>query len=445
MSYEKVTIDIFQSASPEVGTQLFRFDMLQEVCDISKNILNEYELENLYTDNELQAHFKKIHEYVSMMKHIEIHMENNALFDWVGFVVEMSYSTPQIAYVGGKAEIAGDGSATYYFDFVPVAYKETGFALESSLIHSLEQQFEGAATQMITLFTKKIYETIMKHNTGESQRTSLNTDSTDKLEEMLETTSSSSQEGSAKEPDAGTHSRTASTSSTQRQRINQESTNRQTTGNQQIDPTDLALDVERLETQIAFYREEINRERYTKERMRLANQKLEVLMDQVEKKILFNAIDTLKEDKPESAVEDWHKYLKLDLREYTQLMQKGKHLEQIWAINNNLITKFEKMVISDSQLTYEREQVKEIKGNYSANEIYLVLDECSLIEQRVKIKKKTWFRKPCVKIMKMDYESLQNKAMYFDLLQSESYLLERSIASFDKEDILSEENGTAPV
>lgn len=55
-----------------------------------------------------------------------------------------------------------------------------------------------------------------------------------------------------------------------------------------------------------------------------------------------------------------------------------------------------------------------------------VIDEQNVtFESRVKLYERPWFRKPYARIMKMDYDNLLRKAAYFDLLQSESYLLEK--------------------
>lgn len=127
-------------------------------------------------------------------------------------------------------------------------------------------------------------------------------------------------------------------------------------------------------------------ERYAKEKMRLANQKLEVVIEQMERQSLSRAIKELSKTREDES-EDWDHVIKVDLREYSQLLQKAKFLEQSWLMNRELMVKSEKMTVSENQLTYEREQVRKFKDSVSTNEIYLILEECSLIESRVKVKK----------------------------------------------------------
>ncbi|OJG69663.1 hypothetical protein RV10_GL000742 [Enterococcus pallens] len=71
--------------------------------------------------------------------------------------------------------------------------------------------------------------------------------------------------------------------------------------------------------------------------------------------------------------------------------------------------------------------MKQIKANLSTRDIHFVLYECQVIESRAKVHARPWFRKPYVKLMKMDYDNLLSKAAYFDLLQGESSVLERIV------------------
>ena len=71
--------------------------------------------------------------------------------------------------------------------------------------------------------------------------------------------------------------------------------------------------------------------------------------------------------------------------------------------------------------------MNEIKDNFSTRDIHFVLYECQVIESRARVHARPWFRKPYVKLMKMDYDNLLSKAAYFDLLQGESALLEQMV------------------
>ncbi|WP_371089230.1 hypothetical protein [Enterococcus sp. HMSC066C04] len=160
-------------------------------------------------------------------------------------------------------------------------------------------------------------------------------------------------------------------------------------------------------------------------KLQVINQQLERTIEKLEQSMLYSGIRYFQQEVKEE--EDWDKQLTISLREYTYLMQKAKFLEQIWQLNGELVDKTEKMTVNGSQLIYERNQVKKIQDTFTSQDIHYVLYECQLIESRVKVRPRPWFRKPYVKLMKMDYNNLLSKASYFDLLQGESGVLERNL------------------
>ena len=164
-------------------------------------------------------------------------------------------------------------------------------------------------------------------------------------------------------------------------------------------------------------------EKQSKARLRAVNQKLEMVIEKLELSMLYSGIKYFNQEHKEES--DWDKQIKISLREYTYLLQKAKFLEQMWQLNGELVNKTEKMTVTGNKLVYERDQVKQIKANFSARDIHFVIYECQVIESRAKVHARPWFRKPYVKLMKMDYDNLLGKAAYFDLLQGESSVLEK--------------------
>ncbi|MGX7245545.1 hypothetical protein ACWOC1_11955 [Enterococcus quebecensis] len=368
MVYQNIMVDIYQAAAPAVGERLFDDDMLRDIYYICEEIFQKRNKRIPYPQKDVEEYFEEFHTIISFFKHVEITLDFVDL-DWSALLDELIHTFPQIAWIGGSKE-KEDKRVVYYIDFVPIAYRETGFPFMVNLLESLNQQlfddendalesFEGEIERLVSKFIKPLQD-----------------NSTIPIEKT---------EVSHYEDD-------------------------------DIDNANYLLKIE----------EAVSRERYAKERMRLANKKLEVVIDQMERQNLSRAMKELSQSSSDEN-ENWDRILKVDLREYSQLLQKAKFLEQSWLMNKELVTKSEKMTISDNQLTYEREQVRSFKDSVSTNEIYLILDECKLIESRVKIKKKSWFRQPHVRIMKMDYDSILNKAAYFDLIQGENYLLEQIV------------------
>lgn len=373
MVYQNIIVDIYQAASPAVGERLFDDDMLRDIYYICEEIFQKRNLGIPYPKEEVEEYFEEFHTIISFFKHVEITLDFVDL-DWSALLDELIHTFPQIAWIGGSKE-KEDNRVIYYIDFVPIAYREVDFPFMVNLLQSLEQQLLVESDDVLELFIEEIERLVSK------------------FVKPLQTVEIDSKPKPKSKPKV------------EGVKNNIKETN-----------INYVLKME----------EAVSRERYAKERMRLANQKLEVVIDQMERQNLSRAIKEL--SKPNNNEnEDWDQILKIDLREYSKLMQKAKFLEQSWMMNKELVTKSEKMTISDNRLTYEREQVRSFKDSVSANEIYLILDECKMIESRVKIKKKSWFRQPHVRIMRMDYDSILNKAAYFDLIQGENFLLEQII------------------
>lgn len=384
MVYQNIGVDMYQAASPAVGERLFDDDMLRDIYYICEEIFQKRNIGMTYPQKEVEEYFEEFHTIISFFKHIEITLDFVDL-DWSKLLDELIQTFPQIAWIGGSTE-REDNRVTYYLDFVPIAYRNSGFPFLVNLQQCLEQQIVGGNydpdslndyfIETIEKLSAKFIRPLEIREKNVEKAVSEEVESEDKKDSLARKQSEAEEEENKK----------------------------------------YVLQIE----------EELTREKYIKERMHLANQKLELVIEQMERQQLMKAMDQLSHTN-QNENEKWDRMIKLDLREYSQILQKAKFLEQTWFMNKELITKNEKMIISDNQLTYEREQVRGFKEEINSTELYLILEECKVIESRVKIKRKTWFRQPYVRIMKMDYDNLLNKAAYFDLLQGENYLIEKIV------------------
>lgn len=363
-------VDIYQAASPAVGERLFDDDMLRDIYYICEEVFHKKNKGIPYPKKDVEEYFEEFHTIISFFKHIEITLDYVDL-DWPALLDVLIQTFPQIAWIGGSKE-KQENRVVYYIDFVPIAYREASFPFIVNLQESLAQHFLGTSADVLGQFTDKIEQLVATF-----------------IKPILDTESQSVEKKSLEKD---SHQNT--------------------------------LDIHRVQQM----EQAVVQERYAKEKMRLANQKLEVVIEQMERQSLSRAIKELSKTREDES-EDWDHVIKVDLREYSQLLQKAKFLEQSWLMNRELMVKSEKMTVSENQLTYEREQVRKFKDSVSTNEIYLILEECSLIESRVKVKKRPWFNQPHVRIMKMDYDSLLNKAAYFDLIQGENFLVEQFVLS----------------
>lgn len=382
MVYQNIGVDMYQAASPAVGERLFDDDMLRDIYYICEEIFQKRNIGVNYPQKEVEEYFEEFHTIISFFKHIEITLDFVDL-DWSKLLDELIQTFPQIAWIGGSKE-REDNRVTYYLDFVPIAYRSSGFPFLVNLQQSLEQQVVGD-----------------------------NYDSEYLIEYFIETIEQLS-------------AKFIKPLVIQESKIKKEKIKEDESENQKDSLQHEYSESEENENYVLQIEEKLAHEKYIKERIRLANQKLEVVIEQMERQRLTKAMNQLTHTASDEN-EKWDRIVKIDLREYSQILQKAKFLEQTWFMNKELITKNEKMTILDNQLTYEREQIRGFKEEINSTELYLIIEECKVIESRVKVKRKTWFRQPYVRIMKMDYDNLLNKAAYFDLIQSENYLIEKVV------------------
>lgn len=194
------------------------------------------------------------------------------------------------------------------------------------------------------------------------------------------------------------------------------------------DQYELSTSTTDLNKQALYYEEALRRERDSKERMRVAKDKLEHLVSRLERQVTENSLTVIEGEIPYvERKEDWYQKKHIDVLEYDQLYQKARYLEHTWQINQRLIVISERMTIDESEMKYERERVNRLKHSTKDIELFVMMDECKMINERVKVRQGFLWMKPRVTIMTADYENLVEKAAYFDVIQSENQILERII------------------
>ncbi|WP_321383609.1 hypothetical protein [uncultured Enterococcus sp.] len=146
----------------------------------------------------------------------------------------------------------------------------------------------------------------------------------------------------------------------------------------QSDAPPISQETASVENQLLVCREEIKRTAYSKERMRIANEKLELLIEKLEQTIVDCGISYLKQ--PEEG-ENASNYLRISLREYAYLKQKAKDLEKLWLCNKDLLKKAEELTV-ENKSRYKKKEVEQLREMIFESDIYLVIEECRAIDTR---------------------------------------------------------------
>lgn len=148
----------------------------------------------------------------------------------------------------------------------------------------------------------------------------------------------------------------------------------------------------------------------------------------IENSLLVSGLKRFKKHQKTSIdEEDWYKPVRIDLIQYDDLYKKAKFIEQSWRLNRQLVTTTEKMTVTKDQWTYERARIENIKNSVSEMDLRSMMEQCHLINERVKIRPGLLFLKPRVKLYQIDYEQLEKISAFFDIIQTENRLLESVI------------------
>ncbi|WP_413509468.1 hypothetical protein [Carnobacterium maltaromaticum] len=166
-----------------------------------------------------------------------------------------------------------------------------------------------------------------------------------------------------------------------------------------------------------------------KEQLEISQQKKELMIRDLEEKLARAESYLLEDIKVEKEAKRNGEYvknrkIKIALEEYDALYSKVKYLEHTWRVNQELVVRKEKLTITDSELRYEKEEIIQIKQTAKEVELFVIMDECRTINERVIIRKWPFIRPKAVLLTK-DYDALKEKSTYFDLIERENRSLER--------------------
>nr|WP_242703762.1 hypothetical protein [Enterococcus sp. 669A] len=357
---------MYPTPAPKMSDELASTDL---IVAIEKSCEYLYAPEGSLNDGQrekIRSHFQQLFQWMDGSYHLELLLEPGE-FDWRSFYQALQQFFPQFAWIKAQTEAPKHGKRMYRFDFVPLIFRKTGFPFAVHLEDSLAQQFALSSEEALK-HGKQLIQELANQNFSINKQTEQSLPPIQKSEEKVQTAESSAN---------------------------------------------------------LVRKEDMKQETQSKARLRAVNQKLEMVIEKLELSMLYSGIQYFNQEHNEES--DWDKRIKISLREYTYLLQKARFLEQMWDLNGELVNKTEKMTVTGNKLVYERDQVKQIKANFSTRDIHFVIYECQVIESRAKVHARPWFRKPYVKLMKMDYDNLLSKAAYFDLLQGESSILEKMV------------------
>lgn len=180
---------------------------------------------------------------------------------------------------------------------------------------------------------------------------------------------------------------------------------------------------------IEKFRNKLLISRDEKEQLEISQKKQELMIRDLEEKLARAESYLLEDIKVEKEAKRSGEYvknrkIKIALEEYDALYSKVKYLEHTWRVNQELVVRKEKLTIIDNELRYEKEEIIQIKQTAKEVELFVIMDECRTINERVIIRK--WpFISPKAVLMTKDYDALKEKSTYFDLIERENRSLER--------------------
>lgn len=403
-------------------TTFFKRDLSKTIIERSKKILKEKKIYSEEKANEIRRTLPFLLPTLSLCHYLVIELEENYQLNGNEFLKEFQRYYPQIVWVSASYE-----KQRYELVFVPIVIKEEGFPLGFSLQESLTQQ-SVESDSPVTEWEKEIQYTIQKY-VGLTEKISETTSqqSIDLASQNLFVEKEkvyANKTGKQQKKFRLNISRNAQLKD-QIRHLQQENHSLKTKL-EQVEDSDKEGDKLELKDK-KYFEQALKQAIDTKERMRLSKEKLEYEITRLEKKVMEGGLDLLEDLPYVDRKENWYKLKKIPLQEYDQLYQKSKYLEYTWKVNQQLNGTTERMVFEDEKVIYEKERVKKIKESAKDIELFVMMDECQKINERVKIKKKTFWRKPVAKILTGDYENLIEKAAYFDILQSENSFLEKMI------------------
>lgn len=463
MGQSNLYVEVFQEPlAANQGQLLFKKNIDGALFPACGQLFKKYFPNDHYPKEQIEKKFHQLFQTVTIGKRIDIIIASQEL-DWQAFLRKVGQYYPQLVWYQGTVQEENE-RVRYTFNFVPLVLKEHGFPFGLNLVESLIQQDIPESGDPLEEWRKELRYLCEDLLNNQEQKTEVaevepaqpveSKEAAPKEDELSKTipfykkkTFYSGQDVMQAREKAKNLDSENEYLKTEKKRLLAELEELQLKNAKLVQafqeeqakavaeessPTNGTIEsaqrLKELERQNIYFAEELKREKDAKERMRLAKEKLEHVVTRLEKQLLTSSMEFLENEPPYVERDDhWYKKITVDLRDYDQCYQKAKYLEHTWKVNQELITTSEKFTITPSKLTYERERVQKIKNSTKEIELFVMMDECRAISERVKIRKGFLFLKPRVKILKGDYDNLMEKAAYFDVLQSENQLLERII------------------
>ncbi|MTD42055.1 hypothetical protein GIX45_26210 [Erwinia sp. CPCC 100877] len=411
--------DVFfhQQAIPFTkGTVLCQMDQMEEIISACTKIYARktgHSLSFLEKD-ELSRKLNS----VSRKKYIEIQFFQIEL-NWDVLLEELKELFPQFVWTKVVEVVEGTFS-TYYCELIPLSIENGDEPIHFAVLSSLKQMGYSAKESVSAILEKKLFSAFQEENVEES------------MEQEAISKPASNQ-------DRGTLSFPVEVTVEEPKPPAQVRAKKKKPKKAVIDAKPVpAIPKEKKrepavttptteENDLLFLKESLKREKAAKERLRVAKEKLEYELLAIENSLLVSGLKRFKKHQKITLEEEWYKTVRIDLIHYDDMYKKAKFIEQSWHLNRQLVTITERMTVTKDQWIYERARVEKVKNSVSEMDLQTMMEQCHLINERVKVYSGFLFFKPKVKLYQIDYEQLEKISAFFDIIQTENRLLESVI------------------
>lgn len=414
--------DVFfhQKAIPDgTGTVLFEVKRQEEFIDLCE-ALHDKRLGGYLTISDQEEHLKRISQHLSLEKYLEIQFYQVEL-NWDVLLDELKETFPQFIWTKIVEEVSGAFS-TYSCEFIPVGFKKDAFPFRFNLSESMRQMGYSNGETVSEVLELKLLALLQDEDEDENQGYEVKEEIffpvkvTLADEEAIELFEDESELDQYEEEEL--------TPVVEAEISKPSKKNHSVSKKGSVSPPIIRSE----ENEIVYLQESIKQEQASKDRLRVAKEKLEHELLAIENSLLVSGLKRFKTHKKSKVEEeDWYKPVRIDLIKYDDLYKKAKFIEQSWRLNRELVTITEKMVVTKDELVYERARVEKIKNSVSELDLQTMMEQCHLIDGRVRIRRGFFFLKPSVKLYQIDYEQLEKISAFFDVIQTENRLLERMI------------------
>lgn len=445
----KIEVSVYQHPTFEEGNFVFQVNPLATLLEQCRKLYEKKNSIYTYPAEEVERQFTQLLQAVSLEKSLSIVLLESDI-EWEDLLEKLKRYYPQMVWTQVKK--IDSQISEYSFEFIPLVENEQGFPFGTILSQSLIQQGVPGEEDPVSAWEQEIFYIVEDYLKSGLEMDEIGAE----VVEPLRTTESfvynfsepvvapdepKSFQPKTKEPkysedvQADSYALNDNQLAAENERL--KTTNEQLKKEiEMLNNQGMAIygqeavsgNTTVLNKQALYYEEALRRERDAKERIKVTNEKLEHLVSRLERQVMENSLDIIEGEIPYvERSEDWYRKKHIDLIEYDQLYQKAKYLEHTYQVNQRLIVISERLTIGESEMKYERERVNRLKQSPKDIELFVMMDECKMINDRVKIRQGFLWMKPRVVILSGDYENLVEKAAYFDVIQSENQMLERII------------------